>query len=275
MATTATSWDFMDPANKDLVLSTLNAEMDHAFDLIADPAIWEAPTACELWEVRDVIGHLVDATEGYFPGFDAALEGGSMPEPLGLRGMAERADEHARAFRNASRNEMIERLSDDRARIMKQFESLSADDWTGLLVSHPYMGPLPAMFYPMFQMVDYAVHSWDIEEGTGQPHALSADAVDLLVPVIFILWQATADTTSVSDPYSVGIRTSGRNGSEIRMDVSGEGVRYEPGALDDCEAVLEFDPGTLVLTAYGRVNGGTAHGDRNTVGDFRSLFFAI
>ena len=28
------------------------------------------------------------------------------------------------------------------------------------MVGHPYMGPVPAMFYPMFQLVDYAVHAW-------------------------------------------------------------------------------------------------------------------
>jgi hypothetical protein len=27
------------------------------------------------------------------------------------------------------------------------------------------MGPLPAMFFPMFQIVDYEVHGWDIREG--------------------------------------------------------------------------------------------------------------
>ncbi len=110
--------------------------------------------------------------------------------------MAVRADEHARAFRSLSRDEMLARLKVDSERAMAIFTSLSDDDWTGLIVSHPYMGPLPAMFYPMFQLVDYTVHTWDIREGIGQPHALSGDATDLLVPIIFILWQATADTSS-------------------------------------------------------------------------------
>ena len=143
--------------------------------------------------------------------------------------MAKRADEHARAFRKVPRDEMLERLRADSVKAMDIFRSLSDDDWTGLIVSHPYMGPLPAMFYPMFQLVDYAVHSWDIREGIGLPHALSGDATDLLVPIIYILMQATADTSSVAEPYSVGLRTSGRNGGEMRMDVSSEGVQYAPG----------------------------------------------
>ena len=38
------------------------------FAMIEDPATWEAPTACEGWTTRDVVGHIVDTTEGYFRG---------------------------------------------------------------------------------------------------------------------------------------------------------------------------------------------------------------
>ena len=144
------------------------------------------------------------------------------------------------------------------------------------MVVHPYMGPVPAMFYPLFQLVDYTVHSWDVREGTGVPHAIDGDAADLLVPVIFILWQATADTAAVDVPYTVGVRTSGRNGSEMRLDVTSDGLQFAPGSIDDCAAILEFDPASFVLTAYGRMNGGTVRsGDRELAGRFRSLFFPI
>ena len=63
------SWNFMDPASKDTVLGVLQHEVDATFDLVADPARWEAPTACAGWQVRDIVGHLVDATEGYLPNF--------------------------------------------------------------------------------------------------------------------------------------------------------------------------------------------------------------
>jgi uncharacterized protein (TIGR03083 family) len=267
--------DFMDSANKGFVLATLQKEMDDAFAAVADASRWEAPTACTGWEVRDVIGHLVDATEGYFPNFEIARNGGTPAEPLGLAGMAVRADANARAFRSETRDAMLERLKADSERAMAYFEGLSDDDWTGLIVSHPYMGPIPAMFYPMFQMVDYAVHTWDIREGTEQPHALSGDASDLLVPIIFILWQATADTSAVQAPYTVGVRTGGRNGGDMRVDISRDGMQFAPGSIEDCVATLEFDPASLVLTGYARMNGGTVRGDRQVASDFRSLFFPI
>jgi hypothetical protein len=57
--------------------------------------------------------------------------------------------------------------------------------------------------------------------------------------------------------------------------VSSEGVQFAPGDIDDCAAILEFDPATLVLTGYARMNGGTARGDEQLAGKFRDLFFPI
>ena len=269
------SWSFQDPASKQRVLDVLQAEMDLMFDLVADPARWEAPTACENWEARDVVGHLVDTTEGYLPAFAGARSDATAEAPLGVRDMATHVDQGAKSLRKVPREELIGRLRDDSERMMEEFTALSADDWAGFMVPHKYMGPLPAMFYPMFQIVDYAVHGWDIREGMHAPHAMSGDAADLLVPVIFVLWSATADVGNVDSPYSVGVRTRGHNGGDMRADVSSQGVQFSPGDIDDCAAVLEFDPATLVLTGYSRMNGGTARGDVELAGKFRDLFFPI
>ncbi len=269
------TWNFQDPASKERVLDVLQGEMESMFQLMGDPARWEAPTACEAWEARDVVGHLVDTTEGYLPAFAGARDNAPADAPLGLRDMAKFVDQGAKGLRTVPRDELIGRLRDDSETMMADFKALSPDEWASLMVPHKYMGPLPAMFYPMFQLVDYAVHSWDVREGMGQPHALSGDAADLLVPVIFVLWSATADTTGVDQPYSVGVRTTGNNGGEMRAEVTSDGVQFAPGSVDDCAVVLEFDPATLVLTGYARMNGGTVRGDQELAGRFRDLFFPI
>jgi uncharacterized protein (TIGR03083 family) len=269
------SWNFMDPASKERLLGVVQREIDDFIAMTADPARWEAPTACASWEVRDVVGHLVDTTEGYLPAFELARTGGTAPEPHGLRAMAHLVDEGAKALRKVPREELLGRLRDDSSQMMNVFRGLSAEDWTGLLVPHSFMGPLPAMFYPVFQLVDYAVHNWDIREGMGQPHLLAGDSADFLVPVIFILWQATADVGDVSEPFAVGVRVSGVNGGDTRIDVTPDAMRFAPGDLAGCRAVLEFDPATFVLTGYSRFNGGTVRGDAALAKRFRSLIFAI
>src|SRR4030095_14019525 len=117
----------------------------------------------------------------------------------------------------------------------------------GFMVPHKYMGPLPAMFYPMFQIVDYAVHGSDIREGMRKPHARSGGAAALRVQVIFVLGSATAAVTKVDRPYAVGVRTTGNNGGDMRADVSSEGVQFSPGGIDDRAAILQVRPRTLVV----------------------------
>jgi hypothetical protein len=52
------------------------------------------------------------------------------------------------------------------------------------------------------------------------------------------------------------------------------------GVADDATnanlpVVLDFDPGSLALTAYGRIHGGTAYGDRALADRYRSLSHSI
>jgi uncharacterized protein (TIGR03083 family) len=271
----SSTWNFMDPASKDRLLDAIQHEMDAMFELTADPDRWNDRTACEGWEVRDVIGHLVDTTEEYLRGWEAARGGQPGPDPLGLAAMAENVDRGAKGLRDIPRDELLARLRSAADEMMSIFRETSDEDWGGFLVPHLYMGPLPVFFYPVFQLVDYAVHAWDIREGIGRPHNMSGDAADLLVPVIFILWQYTIDTSKVTAPHSVGVRVSGNNGGDTRLDISPEGVEFAPGDISDCAAIFEFDPATFVLTGYARMNGGTVRGDLETAAKLREIIFPI
>jgi uncharacterized protein (TIGR03083 family) len=269
------TWNFLDAASKGRIIETLDRQVSAMFELAEDPLHWQVDTACEGWELRDMIGHLVDATEGYLTGFELARKGGDGPPPVGVAGMAKASDDAARAFRATPREELLARLRTKTDDFVRELKSLSEDEWSSLFVREPYLGPLPAMVIAIGLLGGYAVHTWDVRQGLGAPHAIDADAADLLVPFMFLLWQATADTSSVADPYAIGVRTTGRNGGDRRIDVSEKGVRVTPGDLSGCAAILEVDPGTLVLTAYNRVNAGTVHGDRRMVADFRSRVVAI
>jgi uncharacterized protein (TIGR03083 family) len=268
-------WNAMTYEGKDTILRVVREEAAGLMALVSPPGAWEAPTACTEWSVRDVVGHIVDTTEGYFTSFDAARSGAAAPEPAGLPSMHRLAHAGASSFRGESQQAMLERLEADQHKMMELLDALGPDDWTGLMVTHAYMGPVPAFFYAAGQLMDYAVHSWDIREGAGQAHALSGDAADLLVPFMFAIWQGTVDPAKVTEPVEAGIRVTGRNGGDFRVAVSGDGLTYEAGALDDLPAVLEFDAGSLVLTAFGRCNTGTVRGDRAVAQRFLNSFFRI
>jgi uncharacterized protein (TIGR03083 family) len=267
-------WNFFDHASKENLLRTVREQSDQMLALASAPGAWEAPTAAGHWEVRDVIGHLVDTTEGYFAGWDVAASGGQAADPLGVRGMNEHVDAGALALRDVPQDELLSRLEKDRAEMLTILEGLDADQWGGFMVPHKYMGPLPSCFYPVAQLVDYTVHTWDIRQGAGQVHAMDGDAADLLVPFCFIVWQSTADTAGV-EPFQFGVRLTGNNGGDTRVSVSPDGVALEPGDVDDLPMVMEFDAASFVLTAMGRMNAGTARGDTSIAQRFGDLLFRI
>ena len=89
------------------------------------------------------------------------------------------------------------------------------------------------------------------------------------------MWQSTAEVDPATEPFDIGIRITGRNGGDTRGRVTPEGLTLEPGAIDDVPLLLEFDPASFVLTAYGRFNGGTFRGDRSLSDRFLNLFFRI
>jgi uncharacterized protein (TIGR03083 family) len=269
-------WDATNYESKENLLRCVREEAERLFALAEKPEHWEAPTASGHWQVRDIIGHMVDVTEGYLNRFEIARSGGTAPDPLGLRVMAQTLDEHAQAFRNLSQSEMMQRLRTDFEEMMSVFGALTAEEWTGFTPSHPYMGPIPTFIYAVFHLVDYGVHGWDVREGLGMNTGLTGDTADFLVPIMFILWQNTTEFDKLGgETLKVGIRVSGRNGGTWRVTVDPNGYAYEAGPVDDLSAVLEFDASSLVLTAYGRFYGGTSYGDQAVADKYRSIFHAI
>jgi uncharacterized protein (TIGR03083 family) len=268
-------WNATEYAAKDNLLRVLRGEAEALFEMASAKDAWDRSTACTLWQTRDIVGHLIDVTESYFAGFDAAASGTAVPAALGLKVMSDRLNEGARSHRELTRDEALDRLRADFGKMMEISAALGPDEWGGTQVAHKYMGPLPAFFYPVFQLMDYGVHGWDIRQGTGRAHGLAADTADLLGPFMFILWQATTEVPAGTEPVNVGVRVSGRNACDYLVSVTPEGLNYTPEDVSGLPAVIEFDPGSLVLTAFGRVNAGTIIGDRVVADAFLNSFFRI
>jgi hypothetical protein len=190
--------------------------------------------------------------------------------------MSRLAGDRAIGFRDQTREQMIERLHTDFDKVMELLDGVGPDDWGGLIVTHPYMGPVPAFIYAAGQLMDYGVHSWDIREGSGAAHAMDGEAADLLVPFMFVIWQYTIRSDADLSPFQIGIRVlGGNNAGETRVSISAEGMSYEPGSLDDLPCVLEFDAASMVLRAFGRCNAGTVRGDTAIADRFLNLFHSI
>ena len=174
-------------------------------------------------------------------------------------------DQHAQAYRSLPREEAISRLKGDYARMMEIFEKLTPEEWSGFMIQHPFMGPLPTLFYPAFHVMDYGVHTWDMHWGLGEKdRKLDERTAGVLVPyMLYALLPSTVDAESAKGvDVEFGIEVSGEWGGKWRATVKDGKFEAKPesGNFEGCTAVFRYDPSDFVLTAFQRFPGGEATG---------------
>jgi uncharacterized protein (TIGR03083 family) len=265
-------------SSKDVVLDVVRTERGRFYDVVDNPDNWNVETRCEGWQVRDMVGHMIDVTEGYLNRWDRARNG-DLPQGIGLAVMADELNKGALALRSLSRDEAIARLKSASSKLMAHFDGLSEAEWGGFNVAHIFMGPLPTFFYPAFQIMDYGVHTWDMHWGLGDKDAkLDERTAGVLLPYMFILWQYTVDQEAAQGvDITYGLDVAGEWGGKWKVTVKdGQFSSEAVSDLSDVPAVLHFKhPSDLVLTAYQRIQGGEASGDPEVIKKVRSLFFRI
>lgn len=269
----------MDYSSKDIVLDVVRAERSGFYDVIDDPDNWHVDTRCEGWEVRDIVGHMIDVTEGYLDRWELARKGEEAPPPLGWLVMASELNKGALSFRPLSREEAIARLKSASAELMDIFENLSEEEWYNFQVSHVFSGPLPSMFFAPFQIMDYGVHTWDMHWGLGDKEAkLDERTAGVLIPYMFIIWQYSVDQEAAEGvDITYGIKVDGEWGGQWVATVKDGQFNYEAvDEIGDVDALFHYrHPSDMVLTTYQRIEGGETSGDPEVIDKVRSLFFQI
>jgi uncharacterized protein (TIGR03083 family) len=269
----------MDYSGKGTVVDVIRKEAGDFFKLVDEPKNWQVQTRCTEWEVRDIVGHMLDVTEGYLTRWGHARKKEPV-DSVGLLVMARDLNAHAQAFRSLKREVAIDRLKRDYNEMMDIFDELTADEWSNFIVTHPFMGPLPSLFYPAFHVMDYGVHTWDIRYGLGEKtRQLDERTAGVLIPyMLFALLPSTVDAKSAKGvDVKYGIEVSGEWGGKwvATMKDGKFQAKPETDSFGGCDAIFSFGPSDFVLTAFQRFPGGAARGDYQVINKVRNLFFTI
>src|SRR5947209_13752072 len=258
----------MDYNGKDTVLDVVRTERANFYNIIDNPDNWYVQTRCSEWEVRDMVGHMIDVTEGYLTAWDMARKG-ETGNALGLEIMSDRLNEHAQAFRSLPREEAISRLKSDSDQALAIFDALTSEEWMGTTKPHPYMGPIPTCFYPSFQIIDYGIHTWDMKWGLGDKTGkLDRKTAGILMPYMFIVMQYTVDAESAKDVDAVfGIVVDGEWGGQWRATVKdGQYTCVPADNLDDVQAIFNFkNSSDFVLTTNLSFTSMETRGDHSVI----------
>lgn len=269
----------MEYGSKDVVLDVLRTERHRFYEVMEDPDKWHVDTRCEGWEVRDLVGHMIDVSEAYLDRWAIAEDKQEAPPALGWQVMAEKLNEGALAHRRLGREEAIARLKSASDRLMDTFEGLDEDAWNNFMVSHVFSGPVPAFCYPAFQIMDYGVHSWDMRWGLGDKDSrLDERTAGVLLPYMFIIWQYSVDQDAAEGvDVEYGIKVDGEWGGQWKCTIRHGQFSYEAvDDLSDVDTVFHYDhPSDMVLTTYQRIQGGEAMGDPEVIDTVRNVFFSI
>jgi uncharacterized protein (TIGR03083 family) len=268
-----------DPGSKDTVLDVVRTERAKFYKVIDDPANWNVQTRCTEWQVRDMVGHMIDVTEGYLRGWDRANNGQPPVDALGTGVMASELNKKAMELRSLSREEAIARLKSDSDKMMVIFDSLTPDQWNNFIVGHGFMGPLPSLFYPVFHVMDYGVHTWDMHWGLGEKKArMDERSAGVLVPFMLILYSATVAPDSAKGVnVTYGIEVDGEYGGRWKATVMDGKFESEPATdLSGVQATFHYDNASdFVLSAFQREDMSKATGDPEVIKKVRSLYFTI
>jgi uncharacterized protein (TIGR03083 family) len=271
-------------AGKDTLLRVLQHEYESTIAMLleADETQWERETPCDQWQVRDLAGHLLDVAASYLGYFRTAREGYPTEAPRGMRCYADELGEAGLAFRSLSRHELIARLQELSDALFGNFRALDEQGWTSP-IPHKYVGHVPAFMMVTFQLMDYAVHTWDFQKALGKPTQINPEAADILVPYMFGLKaicfdnEAKALDMSLNDVnLEVQVEIGGRADDVWTVTVKDGTYGFVPGGSAGAQAVFRYeDAAEFALDAYQRFAGGQASGDEKAIAQFRNLFFTI
>jgi uncharacterized protein (TIGR03086 family) len=153
-------------------------EFDRRVRAIPDDR-WSAPTACEGWDVRDLVNHLV-GEQRWAPHL---LAGETLDE------VGDRYDGDLLG------DDPVGTWIESSATAREAFTAPGATSGT----VHTSMGELPTEEYLQQMTLDLAIHAWDLARGTGD----DLDLDDTLVAELYGTWEPRRDllaSSGVFDP---------------------------------------------------------------------------
>ncbi len=243
------------------------------------PEDWRHPSACDAWEARDVVAHLIFGVDMYAENISRGVGGDSSPPggvtTLDAAGMAARMQANAQraiALRESLGEQLLPTFSERCDALNQLLAGLGSQDWDKLCY-HP-AAVIPVRTFIDLRIAELAVHEWDIRSKLEVSSPVSAPSLKVIMDVMpgFIVGHLFRPGAKLSEPVRFRIELTGAApGSHDIMVESGQ-ARMEPSGPAAPDVTLRCDTETFVLLAYGRTTAVSAISDgRITVEGDRGL----
>jgi uncharacterized protein (TIGR03083 family) len=236
---------------------------------------WELPSACDLWQVRDVVAHVTGGAERQIESMARGLRGDASPPPTFAP-----MDVATMAAHNARRDIVLrERLGEGLlATFATRFDQLGEllakfgpQDWVKPCW-YARRGVLPARDYVDLRIQELAVHDWDIRWAIEPEPHLDPESVPLLLEEAPTwLGMSFRPGPRLPSPLVYRFDVTGQPSRRHLVVVEGDSFRVIPGSEAEADVVLRCDPETYLLLVCGRLRatGAVAEGRLAVAGDAR------
>ena len=243
------------------------------------PEAWNKPSACDLWEVRDVVAHLAWVAESYIERINQSLqeesstpEGQTAPGPVSASSFAEGNAQRAITKRERLRDQVFPDFIKTNDQLNQLMATLGPQDWDK---PHYYasIGTEPMRYRPDLWISELAMHGWDIRSRLEPEAHLSDESLPVLMDVapgqLTIFRFSPRPKLPASIRYRWELTGSGARNSDVVVE--GDKASMEPAGTGKADVTFHCDTETFNLIALGRLTTDNAiAADRLTIeGDNR------
>ena len=241
-------------------LARLEAERLASYLGSLSPEGWNHATACDLWQVGDLAGHLVWIGEFYVTFITRALAGDVTPPP-GSPKDQRYAGLPPEDFYDLTAREYREDLGADLLpAFVRHFEELNAllDSLTPGDYEKPcfyHSGNRPLWTLADLTVQELAVHAWDIRSRTEPGAPLSPESQPVLLERVVQRPQpAVPLPQTVDGPVTLRFQLSGAVARAYDFTLTTESTSITESGGSPAAATLSCDAETFILSLYRRLS---------------------
>jgi uncharacterized protein (TIGR03083 family) len=226
------------------------------------PEAWSTQSACDAWQVSDVVAHLTGAVDRFGPNIVRGLAGdGSAPEgmpPAGEGDMAARLRANAQVaidFKESLGGEVLAAYNDSRVRFDAVFAEVKEEDKDKLC--YHAAGTISIETYLNLRLTELIVHEWDIRSSLEPEPVMSAESLPAIIEMfpVFVVGRLFDPGANMAASARFRFELTGSvPGSYDIVAGGGQKAIMESASDKRLDAILGCDTQTFVLLVYGRLS---------------------
>jgi uncharacterized protein (TIGR03083 family) len=221
------------------------------------PDSWHAPSACDAWEVGDVVAHLAWVAEVYIVMITRGRQGDltpweNFPDPDNIDPVAYHhfVAQTALAYRQHHGDQLLATFTAGYDHLHHLICSLGPDDWDKPCF-HPF-GFFPVHMFVSLRISELAMHEWDIRSSLDPSFHLWGESLPVFMERVPAL-RGFRPGAPLSLPIRYRFVLTGPAASTQDILVEGARVRMEPTGHGQTSVTFHCDTETFILLIYGRV----------------------